>query len=346
MEPHTDRPAGLEEFAAAMREVLRTRHDSPSAGPDALEERTTSGGYVWSWSTGVGLWRVAAGEATDPRPLLHGPGGIWRVGVDLGEHSARLTLVMLRAAGAIPPAPPADQAYRYMPCCYADPTTALYAAGGRLVCDACGTRYAPPAAAAPPPSQAELPARLAYDNQLGEHRIGPAAQVKIRPGRAAVVRGERHTAPPPAEPLRAVLYRASDPEPPVPFGYVTVRATSDEPDEHGRWEVLLPDGRAHTYDPAAPSYLVPYEDPTSEPHPLSGVRRTALLMFEPGQRPGIRTMLMTPDGGWLSWPASLERNGLPVPGASACTPPPPGWTAPDLPAHGTATAPVPNRGAA
>jgi hypothetical protein len=245
-------PPALVGFARAMRSVLRTRHDSPAGGPEAVETWTPAGGCVWQWSTPAGLWRVTAGEASDPRPLLHGPGGWWRVDYPADAYGADLVLVMLRAAGAIP-----------------SPTG-------------------------------------------GEVRPGPAR---------AVVRGRAVVASPAHEPWRAVVYRASDPEPEVPFGYVTVRATGDEPDEQGRWAVTLPDGRAHTYDPAAPRYLVPYEDPTGEAHPLSGARRTMLLIFEPGQRPGVRAFMVVPDGGTLSWPTALTQNGLPAPGAATYTPP-------------------------
>ena len=127
MEPHTDTstdgpPAELDAFAAVMRSVLRTRHDSPGDGPEALESWTRADGYVWQWTTDEGQWRVSAGGLGDPRPLLHGPGGIWRVTAGADEQGAGVVLVVLRAGGAI---------------------------GAGLTCQGCGAGYLPPAAPAP-----------------------------------------------------------------------------------------------------------------------------------------------------------------------------------------------------
>lgn len=240
MDPHDTIDAapspGLAEFAEVMRSVLRTRHDSPGDGPEALETWTRADGCVWSWTAG-GRWRVTAGGAVDPRPLLHGPGGIWRVDAEPGAQGADLVLLMLRAASALPP-----------------PTAARRVA-----------------------------AREMY----------------------AVVGGRRFPATPPPEPKRAVLLRASDPAPELPAEHVAVWATSDAPDDEGRWEVTLPDGSGQrtTYDPAR-RCLVPYATEDGG---------TALLLFEPDQLPGhayparrrVRTALGTRDGGMLTWPADL-----------------------------------------
>lgn len=125
---------GLDEFVAIMRSVLRTRPGSPVDGPEALESWSRADGYVWRWSTPHGLWRVDVGGVVDPRPLLHGPDGIWRVDAPPCEHAGDLVLLLLRVAGAIPAAVTA---------------------------------------------------------------VDPTRQVAVRPGRAAVVHGERHAAPPP-----------------------------------------------------------------------------------------------------------------------------------------------------
>lgn len=203
----------LDAFVAAMRSVLRTRHDSPGTGPEALEEHTALGGFVWRWTTDAGAWRVTAGETTDPRPLLHGPGGMWRVDA-VPAAAVDLVLVMLRAAGALP----VDE----MP-------------------------LAP------------------------VHAIGARAATAVVSGRGFVPPLLRQ------EPLRAVLLTASDPVPELPAGYVAVRAVGDQPDDDGRWDVVLPDGyHHHTYDPAARRCLVPYQTADDA---------TELLLFEPGQQP-------------------------------------------------------------
>ncbi|MEU7590600.1 hypothetical protein AB0A95_30460 [Micromonospora sp. NPDC049230] len=219
MHPHTttalaERPSPeLDLFAAAMRSVLRTRHDSPGTGPEALEEHTLVGGFVWRWTTDAGTWRVTAGEVADPRPLLHGPGGVWRVDAR-PEDATELVLVLLRAAGALP--------------------------------------------------TEDLP-------------LAPVHTINVRPG-GATIGGRHFTVPVHQEPRRAVLLTLSDPAPMLPEGYVAVRATADEPDEQGRWDVVMPDGyHHHTYDPAA-RCLVPYQ--TSDDG-------TELLLFEPGQQPHL-----------------------------------------------------------
>lgn len=218
MHPHTDtaeQPAPeLEAFADVMRSVLRTRHDSPGDGPEALETWGPADGYCWRWTSEEGQWRVAAGEVVDPRPLLHGPGGIWRTNV-APEHAGDLVLLMLRAAGAIP----------------------------------------------------------ADDVALVHPRL-----VRFRRG-GVRVRGQHFVLEQPdAEPRRALVLRPDDPAPvPVPEGYVVVRATVEEPDEHGRWEVTLPDGyHRHVYDPSR-RCLVPVSTENGG---------TELLLFEPDQHPG------------------------------------------------------------
>ncbi|MFI7608886.1 hypothetical protein ACIBTV_27750 [Micromonospora sp. NPDC049366] len=101
---------GLAEFADAMRAVLRTRYDSQVDGPDALESWTRGDGYAWRWSTSVGMWTVTAGGLVDPRPLLRGPGGIWRVDAAPDTAGAAVVVVMLRAAGGLPVAAGAEPA--------------------------------------------------------------------------------------------------------------------------------------------------------------------------------------------------------------------------------------------
>lgn len=322
----TEQLPGVTITVAAMRSVLRTSHDSPGDGPEALEERVPGDGWSWRWTTDAGAWRVTVGGAPNPRPVVHGPAGVWQVDGNTGEHAAGVVLVLLRAAGALPPAAPADPASRYMPCCYADLGEAR-ARGRDLVCGTCGAPFMPPL---PSDLNQRGEARMVEDHRLDEER---PRFFEPRPGAAhprtvtlspvtAVVHGERHAVPPiTTEPLRAVIYRASDPAPEVPPGFVAVQATSDEPDEHGWWRVRLPDGRFFTYEPDAPHHLIPYGDPASEPEPLSGARRTLLLAFAPGQRPGVRTMMMLPDGGTVTWSSQTQHNGLPAPGAATYTRP-------------------------
>lgn len=299
--PHdTTTAAGLAAFTDAIRGVLRTRYNSPGGAPEALENWDRVDGRVWRWSTDGGLWRVAAGAAADPRPLVHGPDGYWRVDAQPGEHAAGLVLVLLRAGGAIPPAAPVDQAARYMPCCFAGLEEAQ-ARGRDLVCGACGTPFLPPIVAEQIPTQAELLAAVrpspavaallaATPYEVEDHRLDEQhpRQVTLRP-RTAVVRGKPFTPAATAEPLRAVLYRPSDPVPEVPAGHLAVPAVADQPDDQGGWEVTMPDGWRRIYDPAR-SVLMPYETEGGA---------TALLLFEADQLPGhvypARGYAPTPD---------------------------------------------------
>ncbi|WP_431935836.1 hypothetical protein [Micromonospora sp. RP3T] len=251
-----DQSPGVTVVVAAMRALLRTRHDSPGDGPEALEEWTGVEGWSWRWSTDAGLWRVTVGGTSDPRPALRGPAGYWRVDAEPGPVAVDQILALLGVADAVP----AEQL--------------------------------PPA---PPAAGLNLP--------------------RVSSRRRLLIRGETFTADPQmAEPVRALVRRAGDPDCEVPDGYTVVRAVADEPDEHGRWLVTLPDGyHQHRYDPAGRRCLVPYD---------AGDDRTALLLFEPGQKPGIRTVLGTRDGGMLSWPAQVNPAQHPDPALVTYTPPP------------------------
>lgn len=235
-----DDEPGLVMFAAAMRCVLRTRPGSTADGPDALETWTRADGYVWRWSTPAGMWRVTVGGAADAKPLLHGPGGFWRVDAEPGEYAVGLVLLMLRSAGAVPPAPQ---------------PAAVLAEGWQR----------------PPTALAEFARRRA-------ERAGglvPSNRVSVQPG-AAVARGEQVTGRPyTVEPLRAVLFRPSDPAPTVSAGYVAVPVTADRPYADGRWEIVMPDGMLRSYDPARRA-LIPY---------ATGSGGTGYVLFETDQLP-------------------------------------------------------------
>lgn len=90
----------LDQFVHAIGRVLE---------PLGCYQHGPAGGHEWRWSTPDGMWAVHVGGIIDAGPLIVGPGdNRWHTTEYTLQH-ADLVILMLRLAGALPPAASAPQ---------------------------------------------------------------------------------------------------------------------------------------------------------------------------------------------------------------------------------------------